>query len=255
MDRNLNATIHVNELTLDKIRPNAESIKTTKGGSKIIVIGKPGSGKSVLIKDLIYSKRHLIPVGVAISGSEESNKFYEGIFPSPFIYESYDKSILEKLKERQKIAKDNLKAPANSWALLVVDDCMDDTRIFKDPVMVGLFKNGRHWNVLTIFASQYCMDTPPSIRTNIDGVFIFRDPNVTNREKIWKNFASVIPTMALFNELMNQLTTDFTAIYIDNQATSNDWTECVFYYRATQRPDFKFGCADYWTFAHERADD
>jgi hypothetical protein len=249
----MSKTISIKELNIDSIRPNPESLESNLGGSKITIIGKPGSGKSVLIKQLLYSKKHLIPVAMAISGSEDSNKFYEKIIPSLFIYDRYRKDVLENFIKRQKHAKEHLKNP---WAVLVMDDCMDDVKIFNDPLLQGLFKNGRHWNMLAIFANQYVFDFKPNIRTNIDGVFIFREPNQSNREKIYKNFASIIPTYSIFCQLMNDLTQDYTCIYINNQIQSNEWTDCVFYFKADPNiPDFKFGCPDYLKFAEERQTD
>lgn len=241
--------IELKELDLNTIRPNIESVKTSDGGSKIAIIGKPGSGKSVLIRDLINSKKHIIPTGIVISGSEDSNRFYSDMFPDLFIYEKYDKETIEKLIRRQKLAKDNL---ANPWGLMIMDDCMDDVKIFNDPVMISLFKNSRHWAMLSIFACQYVFDFKPVIRSNVDGVFIFREPNLANREKLYVNFASIIPSKRLFFHIMDKLTTDHTCLYINNQTTSNDWKDCVFWYKADIVPPFKFGCPDYWQFAEVR---
>jgi len=241
--------IQLKELSLDLIRPNDESVKTTAGGSKITIIGKPGSGKSVLIKALLSAKRHLIPVGTVISGSEDTNHFYSKIFPNAFIYEKFKLPIIESVQKRQKLAKENL---PNSWAVLIMDDCMDDVKVFNDPIMMGLMKNSRHWNLLSIFANQYVFDFKPVIRSNIDGVFIFREPNQTNREKLYKNFASIIPSFKLFCQLMDEITTDHTCIYIDNQTTSNDWQDCVYYYKAPMIDDFSFGCDEYWQMSDDR---
>jgi ABC-type dipeptide/oligopeptide/nickel transport system ATPase component len=219
------------------------------GGSKITIIGKPGSGKSVLIKAILNAKKHLIPVGTVISGTEDTNKFYSRMFPVLFIYEKFKLSIVEAVQRRQKIAKDNL---PNSWAVLVMDDCMDDVKVFNDPIMVGLMKNSRHWNLLSIFSNQYVFDFKPVIRSNIDGVFIFREPNQSNREKIYKNFASIIPTYKLFCQIMDAITGENTCIYIDNQTTSNDWKECVYYYKAPLVSEFSFGCDEYWQFSDDR---
>jgi energy-coupling factor transporter ATP-binding protein EcfA2 len=245
--------VPIRELNLDSIRPNLESIKSNLGGSKITIIGKPGSGKSVLIKHLLYAKKHLLPVGLVISGSEDTNKFYSRIFPDNFIHEKYNKEVIEDFIQRQKLSKKHL---PNAWAVIVMDDCMDDVKIFNDPLLQGFFKNGRHWDMLAIFANQYVFDFKPNIRTNIDGVFIFREPNRSNREKIYKNFASIIPSYTIFCQLMNELTNDFTCIYIDNQTQSNEWTDAVFYFKAdNQIPDFKFGCDDYIKFAETRKRD
>ncbi len=244
--------ILLQELNVNMIRPNTESLKSNLGGTKITIIGKPGSGKSMLIKYLLYCKRHIIPAGVVISGSEESNRFYSTMFPKSFIYVKYKKELIENVKQRQKLAKDHLD---NSWLVLVMDDCMDDVKIFNDPVMIGLFKNSRHWNLFSIFANQYVFDFKPVIRTNIDGIFIFREPNQTNREKIYKNFASIIPSYKIFCAIMDQITNDYTCIYINNQLHVNDWTECVFWLKAQMVEDFKFGSEDYWEFARMREND
>lgn len=246
------STTIVKELDIETLVPNVESMKTDKGGTKICIIGKPGTGKSILIKDIIYSKKDIIPVGIVISGSEDSNKFYETFFPKLFIYEKYNKDIIERFIERQKIAKDKFDETLNPWGLLVMDDCMDDVKIFNDPLMIGLFKNSRHWAMMSIFACQYVFDFKPVIRSNIDGTFIFREPNIITREKIWKNFASIIPTFKLFNQLMDEITNDYTCLYVDNFTQSNDWHDCVYYYKAKKRPDFDFGCPDYWKFAQTR---
>lgn len=250
--------ISINELDLNKLIPNLESLRQGKGGAKISIIGKPGSGKSTLIKDIIMAKSQFIPVGMVISGSEDTNKFYKKFFPNLFIYEKYNKTAVERFIERQKLAVDKFKSQWNPWSLLVMDDCMDDVHIFNDPLMIGLFKNSRHWSMLSIFACQYVFDFKPVIRSNLDGVFIFREPNKTNRDRIWKNFASIVPTFKIFNQLMDELTTDYSCIYINNFTTSNDWQkDCVFYYKAKYHEDdvFKFGCKDYWDFAERREKD
>jgi len=243
-------TILIKELDIDTIRPNAETMDTNLGGSKIVVLGKAGSGKSVLIKSLLYAKRDIIPIGVVVSGSEDTNAFYAKLFPKIFINEKFDLSIIADIHKRQEISKKHL---SNAWNVFIMDDCMDDAKPFNDPLMLGLFKNSRHWNVLSIFANQYVFDFKPVIRTNIDGVFIFREASVTNRDKIYANFASIIPSKPLFYALMDQLTNDFTCIYINNQTSSNDWRDCVFYYKAPILPDFQFGCEDYWVYAEARS--
>ena len=208
------------------------------------------TGKTTLITSLLYAKKDLIPVGQVTSGTEDSNGHYGKIFPSTFIFNKYNEENLIRFRQRQKIAK---KYIDNPWAVLLLDDCTDNPAIFRKPLQHDFYKNGRHWKMLYIVSLQYCMDVMPVIRTTVDGTFILRETNLKNREALYKNYAGVIPDFSLFCDIMDQLTNDYTALYIHNADTTNDWKECVFWYKPKPAPDgFKFGCPDFWNFHYER---
>ena len=46
----------------------------------IVLIGKRETGKSFLVRDLLYYHQN-IPIGSVISGTEAANNFYGNIFP------------------------------------------------------------------------------------------------------------------------------------------------------------------------------
>lgn len=79
MDDVYNNQVEIKELDLDIIPPITSKMYDSEygGGSKIVVIGKPGTGKSTLIKSILYAKKHIFPVAVAMSGSEDSNEAYK----------------------------------------------------------------------------------------------------------------------------------------------------------------------------------
>lgn len=243
--------IRINELNLELIQPCTADYKNPdQGGSKIVVIGKPGTGKTTLIASILYSKKHIIPVAIAMSGTEDSNGFYRKIFPSTFVFNSYNEEQLEKFVKRQKIARQHLKNP---WAVAILDDCTDDPALFRKPFQQGMYKRGRHWKMFYILSLQYGMDVRPVIRTNVDGVFILREPNLRNRKVMYENYAGVIPDFKLFCDIMDQITDDYTALYIHNATKTNDWKNCIFWYKAEIVPDdFKFGCPEYWDFHYDR---
>ena len=208
------------------------------------------TGKSTLIASLLYAKRNIYPCGVVFSGTEDSNGFYKRMIPNSFIFNKYDEDQLKSFISRQKIAKKHL---ANPWAVCLLDDCTDTPGIFNKPIQQGFFKNGRHWKMLYILSLQYCMDIKPVIRTNIDGTFILREPNLKNRRSLWENYAGVIPDFTQFCEIMDQLTDNYTALYINNSTKSNKLEDCLFWYKATPIPSgFKFGCPDTWEFHYSR---
>jgi GTPase SAR1 family protein len=172
-------TYRIRELDPDMIAPSTKNMdRPEQGGSKIVIIGKPGTGKTTLITSLLYEKSHIFPAGIAMSGTEDSNGHYSKIFPSTFVFNAFDKPVVDQFINRQKLAKQHL---PNPWAILLLDDCTDDPKIFNDPMFLGLYKNGRHWKMFFILSLQYSLDIKPAIRTNIDGTFILRETNLRNR--------------------------------------------------------------------------
>lgn len=125
--------LHIKELNPDIIPPSTAKFKDPEqGGAKICCIGKPGTGKSTLIASLLYAKKHIFPVAMAMSGTEDSNSFYRKVFPSTFVFNSYDENQVVSFIKRQKIAKKHLDPWA--WAVMILDDCTDDPSIFRKPL-------------------------------------------------------------------------------------------------------------------------
>ena len=244
-------TFEIKELDVNNIMPNITNFKNPdQGGSKIVVIGKPGTGKTTLITSLLHHMRNIYPIGLVMSGTEDSNGHYKKIFPDTFIYNELKEDKIDDFVKRQKLAKKHLDNP---WGLLLLDDCTDDPKILSKPLFQGLYKNGRHWKMLFILSLQYCMDVRPVIRTNIDGTFILREPNLKNRKALYENYAGIIPTFQMFTDILDQITDDYTALFILNQIQSNKIEDCVFWYKAKPiRKNFKFGCKNYWDFHIQR---
>lgn len=246
--------VTIKELDPDMIPPSTERMYTEEqGGAKIVVIGKAGTGKTYIINSLLYEKRHIFPVGMVFSGTEDSNHNFSKVFPPLFVYNGLDTSKLYQFIHRQKIARKYLKCP---WGVCIIDDCTDKPAILRSDLFLDIYKNGRHWKALFILSMQYSLDVLPAIRTNIDGTFILREPNMTNREKLWKNYAGIIPDFSQFCDIMDQITDDHTALYIHNATTSNKLEDCVYWYKAKPVPDnFRFGCDEFWEYNNERYDE
>jgi GTPase SAR1 family protein len=96
-------TIEIRELDPEIIPPLTSKMNDPEynGGSKIVVVGKPGTGKSSLIKGLLYAKKHMFPIGMAMSGSEDTNHAFSEIMPSTFVYNEYNESKIEDFVKRQ----------------------------------------------------------------------------------------------------------------------------------------------------------
>lgn len=244
-----NSKVRVPEFDLESIGPNTEKLREKKScGSKVVIIGMPGTGKSTIIDSILYEKKHILPCGIVMCGTESDTGFYKKRFPPLFIYTEYNEDVLIKLKERQEISKRYLENPSS---VVIIDDCTDDPKVLKRPIFQNWFKNGRHKQTLFILSLQYCMDVLPSIRTAIDVVFILRETNLVTRKKLWLNFAGCIPDFESFCEIMDQVTGDRTALVINNTIDTNDWKQKIFWYKADPNKlrDYTIGCEEFWKYS------
>jgi len=222
-------------------------------GPVIVLLGKRDTGKSVLVKDILFYKQD-IPVFSCISGSEEGNGFYGAILPKLFIHHEYSSAIIERILVRQKQMMRQIQQEEARYgtshidprAAIIMDDCLFDNSWARDKLMRLLFMNGRHWKLMLMITMQYPLGIPPILRTNIDYVFILRDQNFTNRKRIYENYASMFPTLEAFCQVMNQCTENYECLVIDNNVKSNRLQDQVFWYKADLHADFKLGSKEMW---------
>lgn len=221
--------------------------------SVVVFIGKRNTGKSFLIRDLLWNKRS-IPIGTVISGTEGANSFYSQIVPSILIHEEFNPQIVSNVLKRQQILTKHMmkekEARGSSQVdrrnFFIMDDCMFDNKWVTDKFIRSLFMNGRHYGILYILALQYVMGIPPVLRGNVDYVFILRENLVSSRRRIYEQFAGIFPTFEFFCQIMDQCTENFECLVIHNGSQSNRLEECVFWYKAEQHPDFKIGPKELW---------
>ena len=222
-------------------------------GPVIILIGRRDTGKSYLVKDLLYHHQD-IPIGTVMSGTEAGNGFYGKLVPKLFIHEEYNSVLIENVLRRQKAAIKQMNKEMETYhktnidprTFVILDDCLYDNTWARDKLMRLLFMNGRHWKVMLVITMQSPLGIPPNLRTNIDYVFILREPYLSNRKRIWENYASMFPTLESFNTVMDQTTENFECLVINNNTKSNQITDQIFWYKAEPRPDFRLGNKEFW---------
>lgn len=220
------------------------------GPATCVFIGKRGTGKSVLVKDILYYCRN-IPIGTAISATEDGNKYYSSFIPDLFIHSEYKSDVIQSVINRQRKMVINSKendAKIKNDAFVLLDDCMYDKKMIRDPNIRGIFMNGRHWRLMFLLTMQYCMDLPPDLRANIDFVFVLRENIVQNQDKLYKNFFGIFPDAASFREVMNSCTEGYDCMVLDNTSRSNKIEDCIFWYRAKPDRQFKIGSRELWDF-------
>tara|TARA_Y100000389_G_scaffold203047_1_gene250236 strand:- start:1043 stop:1882 length:840 start_codon:yes stop_codon:yes gene_type:complete len=246
-------------LELKKFDMKSISFKHTENsGPVIVLIGRRDTGKSYLVRDLLYYHQD-IPIGTVISGTEAGNGFYSEHVPKLFIHDEYNTAIIENILKRQRAVLKQVKKEHEVYkksnidprAFVILDDCLFDATWTKDKVMRLLFMNGRHWKIMLVITMQYPLGIPPNLRTNIDYVFILREPYISNRKRIYENYAGMFPTFESFCQVMDQCTENFECLVIKNNAKSNKLNEQIFWYKAEPHKDFKLGSKEFWEISKQ----
>jgi len=249
-------------MTLELKKFDMKSIKfeanKDSSGPVIVLIGRRDTGKSYLVRDILYYQQD-IPIGTVISGTEAGNGFYSKHVPKLFIHDEYNSAIVENILKRQKQVIKQIKREVETYkksnidgrTFVILDDCLYDAGWTKDKMMRLLFMNGRHWKVMLIITMQYPLGIPPNLRTNIDYVFILREPYIANRKRIYENYAGMFPTFESFCQVMDQCTENYECLVIHNNAKSNSLRDQIFWYRAEPHGDFKLGSKEFWELSKD----
>ena len=241
-------------LELKKFDMKSISFKPNESkGPVIVLIGRRDTGKSFLVRDLLYYHQD-IPIGTVISGTEEGNGFYGKMVPRLFIHNEYKTAIIENILKRQRSVLKQIKKEVETYrksnidprTFVILDDCLYDNAWTRDKMMRLLFLNGRHWKLMLIITMQYPLGVPPTLRTNIDYVFILREPYIANRKRIYENYAGMFPTFESFCQVMDQCTENYECLVINNNVKSNKLQDQVFWYKADSHNDFKLGSKEFW---------
>ena len=227
-------------------------------GPVVVLIGRRDTGKSFLVRDLLYYHQD-IPIGTVISGTEAGNGFFAEHVPKLFIHDEYNSAIIENILKRQKTVLKQIKKEMEVYkrtnidprAFVILDDCLYDNKWTKDKLMRLLFMNGRHWKIMLVITMQYPLGIPPNLRTNIDYVFILREPYIANRKRIWENYAGMFPTFESFCQVMDQCTENFECLVIDNNAKSNKLQDQIYWYKAQNHSGFKLGSKEFWELSKD----
>ena len=194
------------------------------------IVGKRGTGKSTLMRDLLCRMKSYVDVPIAITPTEESIDFFEECMPSSCVHTEFKDSIIEGLIEAQR--QQSKKKREIKSVLLVLDDMMYDKKILKSKAMRDIFMNGRHLKVTLVLTAQYLMDMGPDLRSQVDYCFALREPIITNKLRLWKFFFGGFENFEDFCVVFNACTSDNECLMIDNTIKTNVLSEMVCWYKA-----------------------
>ena len=140
---------------------NPSSIKESR---IIFILGKRHTGKSVLMKDLMYHMPRPDYV-LAMAPTEDTLKMFREFCPESCIFDHFSQEKLEKVVHLQ---RELVGRGKKRLIMILLDDCLYQKGVLRSTAMRSIFFNGRHDNICLVCAAQYMMDIDVSLRTNID---------------------------------------------------------------------------------------
>jgi len=241
----------------EKLSLKKFKIKSLSHDATILLYGKRRSGKSYLARDIFYNHKD-IPMGLVFSGTEEANPFFGDFIPDTFIHPEYRPELVTNLmmKQSQKVKhakkngykETNGKHPGNR-TFVILDDMMSDSASWKkDKTIQQIFFEGRHYNVFFILTMQYPVGIPPNLRSNIDYVFIFNEPSIKNRKKLYDDYCGMIPSFDHFCNILDSCTQNHECLVVKTSGNSNDLKDQIFWYKAVPHDSFRVGHPKIWEY-------
>lgn len=241
----------------EKLSLKKFKIKSLNPDSTILLYGRRRSGKSYLARDIFYNHKE-IPMGLAFSATEEANPFFGDFIPDTFIHGEYNshmvKNLMTKQSQKVKHARKNGYAAtdgkhAGNRAFVILDDMLASASSWKKEQSIKeIFLNGRHYNIFFILTMQYPVGIPPVLRSNIDYIFIFNEPSIANRKKLYDNYCGMIPSFDHFCNILDSCTQDHECLVVKSSGNSTDLKDQIFWYKAQPHDSFRVGHPKIWEF-------
>ena len=203
------------------IQLKKQDITTIADDALILCVGKPKSGKTTLVNDVLFHKAH-IPRGTIIA-------------PDTNVNTQYDTEILANILREQEVLhrKNRLCTPETRLdrrAYLVMDGCMKDTHWLQDRNIRGLFMQNRSYGLFVIITLQTMYMIPPGLRGCIDYLFLFATDS-DRLSRIYDQFGYIFPSFDIFNAIMEECTKDNGCLVIHLAKPSNILDDIVFWYK------------------------
>jgi hypothetical protein len=210
----------------------------------VMLIGRRGSGKSTLQREILYSLRDRVDYFIAVTPTRDTESEWLSFLPRSMIHRSLDKDLLARLLDHQDSIS-RQKGKRRRSICVLWDDVMFIKSALKGESVRELFYNGRHLDIFFVNACQYMMDVSPDLRLQVDYLFAFYDQIPENRNKIRRYYCGQFRAEA-FDATFRACTTDFKCFVVDNTEHEVRWFKADI-----NLPPFKLGSPVFWLLDEE----
>jgi len=194
----------------------------------LAIIARRGSGKSVLLLDILYRLRERFDFGLAFTTTTPTALALSKHMPRACVFTEFTVEKIQNLLDEQELLVARGK-PRNVFLLL--DDTGYDQKSMNTKTMKELFMNGRHKNITFLCALQSPYSLKPDARQQIDCVIALKENVLANRKRLHETFFGSV-SYPNFERLFHAFTADFGAIIVDQTVQSTDISNVFFHYKA-----------------------
>ena len=238
---------------------------------RMIIVGKPGTGKSLAARDVMYHIKD-IEAGIVCSPTDKFTGFWESFCPKVSVYYEYSPDAVRSLIESQEslfndtyyyllqegkktgkpVYKEEVKIPP---VYIICDDCLAENAMSKDPNIREIFMNGRHLRIFLLITAQWLMDMKINQRQLVDYLLICHEDSPEALQRLHRNFFSNYFSFQSFCDIVAQVTEDYGILVLDRTNTkSRKIEDHVFWWQCNlHKPgSFKIGSEDYWNYSNSQ---
>lgn len=144
-----------------------------------IVIGRSGSGKSVLVSHLINEcYKDFFDLIVLISPTASTDDVQQGFGADVVLTDLKDAGeFLRGLMDHSAKKIKDVDADKAPMTCLILDDCMGETKFLNSPEFTACFTRSRHYNFTVFACFQKYVGIPKRCRLQANGLMFFKSPD------------------------------------------------------------------------------
>jgi hypothetical protein len=200
-------------------------VKELGDSCNILINGTAGSGKTLLIRDIIKNNMDY-PQIKYITSNEYDISYFKNTPDLNYLdlttYLNYsDEMIGEILFEQKRKIKEIEYFGDDCRLLLILDNCYLDYMDWRSSNMRELICNGKHYQITVIISNMLLFNIPPNIRGMFDYIVLFYEPRVRMIKKIYE-FYDYLP-YEQFKQLFEQYTENYQSLVIDQNNMKYYW--------------------------------
>lgn len=188
-----------------------------------IIVGSAGSGKSVLINNLVSNPcmwgGYFEPENIyLLSETGSSDDVVKDLnIPEDNVFEDLQKGIkkMEKIMKVNKSIIKNSSHETSPQVLLIYDDCINNKELLKNNFFKKTFVQNRHLNLTIVCSVQHYKSIPPMARNQCMNTILFQSNQAT-----FEQFAEIFTPPGYskkeFMQILNMATKDkYSFIYMN----------------------------------------